>query len=237
MTTNSSPPSRAACGARRARALQHQAHLAQERVAELVAGPVVDVLEVVAVEDDEAQLAPILLGATELAVEQILQPTPVVEARERIGVRAAALAVERHRRVERHRGMGGEERCQLTLAAVELACEAAGADEQADLLAVRPQRNQHHRPKLAGRRARAPTPRSCRAARTRPTRRCARAAPAASRAASGSGACAVALHSVDSTSCPSSSSSSSWLVSIGSTRPSERTATSAIACGSRSELM
>ena len=30
---------------------------------------------------------------------------------------------------------------------------------------------------------------------------------------------------------------SSWLVSIGSTRPSERTATSAIACGSRSELM
>ena len=111
-------------------------------------GPVVDVLEVVAVEDDEAQLASMLLGATELALQQILEPAPVVEARERVGVRAAALAVERHRRVERCRCVRGEERCQLTLAAVELPREAAGTNQQADLLTVRPQRNQHHRPEL-----------------------------------------------------------------------------------------
>ena len=170
-----------------------------------------------------------LLGATELALEQILEPAPVVEARERIGVRAAALAVERDRRVERRRGVRGEERCQLTLATVELPREAAGADEQADLLAVRPQRNQHHRAELQagelghrhrGRVEQLEHGRCVDARAQRPQR-----VDAATARAPG----AVALHSVDSTSCPSSSSSSSWLVSTGSTRPSERTATSAIA--------
>ena len=128
--------------------LSTSTHLAQQRVAELVAGAVVDVLEVVAVEDDEAQLVPGLLGAAEFAIQQILEPTPVVEARQWIGVRAAALPVERDRRVERHRGMGGEQRCNFTLATVELPRKAAGTDQQADLLAVRPQRDQDYRAEL-----------------------------------------------------------------------------------------
>ena len=44
--------------------MQHHPDFAQKRIAELVTGTVVDVLEVVAIEDDEAQLAAILLSGT-----------------------------------------------------------------------------------------------------------------------------------------------------------------------------
>ena len=237
ITTNSSPPMRAAAAPSGQMPAQHEPDLAQERVAELVPGAVVDVLEVVAVEHDEAERLPHLLRPTQLAVEQVLEPAPVEQPGQRVGVGAAALAVERDRRVERRRRMRGEQRSQLALAAVELPREPARADEQADLGAVRPQRDQDDRAQVQAAAARAAL--VVLASSSSNTADASMRPRSASSAASGTSSCPSpeARHSVVSTSCPSSSRSRSWLVSSGSTRPSERTATSAIARGSRSELM
>ena len=112
-----------------------------------MAGAIVDVLEVVAVEHYEAQLAPLLLCAAKVALEPVFQATAVEQPRQRVGVRTLPLAAERDRGVERGSRVCGEKRRQLALGTVERAGEAARADEEADLLAVRTQRDQHDRAK------------------------------------------------------------------------------------------
>ena len=131
---------------------------------------------------------------------------------------APPLAAERERRVERRGRVGCEQGRELALPAVELLGEPARPDEQPDLGAVGAQRDQHDRADARAAELGDGRPRSCRAARRRRTgsirsrSACERLGTTAARARPG------ALHSVDSTSWPFSSSSSSWLVSIGSTR-------------------
>ena len=139
-------------------------------------------------------------AAPQPPIEPFLEPTPVEQPGQGIGVGALALAAERDRRVERCRRVRSEQRGELALATVELAREAARADEQADLLAVRAQRDQHHRAKPQPGELRHRRRRSRRAARRRPRHRFAHAAPGGQRRGSGSGPCAPALHPADSTS-------------------------------------
>ena len=119
---------------------------------------------------------------------------------------------------------GPEQRRQLALATVELLCEPARPDEQPDLAAVGPQWDQHHRSHASARRARGTSSWSCRAARRPPTVDPRRATPGARRRRAVRAAPCAPLGRLDELAV--SSSSSSWLVSIGSTRPSDRTATS-----------
>ena len=85
-----------------------------------MARAVVDVLEVVAVEDDEAEGAALGLSTLERVVELLLEPPTVEETRERVGVGAAPLPGERDRRIEGRRCVGSEKRRELGLLAVEL---------------------------------------------------------------------------------------------------------------------
>ena len=90
---------------------EHEPDLAQRRVAELVSGPVVQVLEVVAVHHGDGQRQPSLLGAVELKVEHLLQAPPVEQAREGIGERRPALACQGQRGVDRCGRVRRYERC------------------------------------------------------------------------------------------------------------------------------
>ena len=181
-----------------------------------MAGAVVDVLEVVAVEHDEAQRRPLLLGAAELA-RRARSSSPRRLSRP---VSASVWALRR----SRSSAIAASSDAAACAASSDASSpwprsnslrEPARADEQADLVAVRAQRDQHDRAERQAGELRDVHRRSCRATRRRPTRRCARAAPASAPTGRGSGPAPAALHSVDSTSWPSSSSRSSWLVSIG----------------------
>ncbi len=142
---------------------------------------------------------------------------------------APALAVERDRRVERRSRVRCEKRCQLALAAVELLRESARADEQPDLGPVRPQRDQHDRAQpQAGelghvRRARVEQLEHGRGVDARPERVERRRGTAAR------GRAPAALHSVDSSELAALVEEQQLARLDGRTRPSERTATSAIA--------
>ena len=45
-----------------------------------MAGPIIDVLEVIAVEHRDAERASLVLSTLDLAIEELLQPAPVHEA-------------------------------------------------------------------------------------------------------------------------------------------------------------
>ena len=151
-----------------------------------------------------------LPGTAELALQQLFEPAPVVEARERVGVCAAALAIERHRRVER---------AAVCAARSDASSPWPRSNSRAKRLAPtsRPISSPFARSGIST------TDRSFRPVSsgtdTAVVSSSSNTADASMRARSarsessvkGSGPWAVALHSVDSTSCPSSSSSSSWL--------------------------
>ena len=61
---------------------------------------VVDLLEIVAVDDKEAQRQPPLLGEGELALEPLLETAAIEDSRQRIGRGAQTLALERESGVE-----------------------------------------------------------------------------------------------------------------------------------------
>ena len=84
----------------RERAAENVGHLLQQRVAELVPCSVVDLLEVVAVDDKQAQRHPPLLGDSELAFQPLLETAAIEDSRERIGHCAQTLALERESGVE-----------------------------------------------------------------------------------------------------------------------------------------
>ena len=118
-TTNSSPPRRAAEPPRDSAARNTRPDLAEQGVAELMAGAVVDVLEVVAVEHDEAQRSPLLLRVRELALEPILEAPAVEQTGQSVRMGAQTLSVERERGIERGRRVGSEQRGHLGLIPIE----------------------------------------------------------------------------------------------------------------------
>lgn len=127
------------------RGLQHEADLSQQRIAELVTRPIVDLLEIVAVQDDQADRAAALLRVGELELQPLLEATAVEEPGQRVGESAAALPRERERRVDRRRSVRGQQRCGLGLGAVELTIEPCRSDEHAELLSVRAERRERDR--------------------------------------------------------------------------------------------
>ena len=80
-------------GTFRDRARQDVGDLLQQGVAELVTGPVVDLLEVVAVDHEQAQRTALRVGRGKPAVQQLLEPAPVEQAGQRVGHRAVPLSL------------------------------------------------------------------------------------------------------------------------------------------------
>ena len=76
-------------------------------------GPVVDLLEVVAVDDEKAQRHAPLLRGGELALEPLLEPAAVQDPGERVGDGALALALERECGVEGRCDVGREHRSRV----------------------------------------------------------------------------------------------------------------------------
>ena len=74
--------------------------LAEQGVAELVARAIVDLLEVVAVDDEQAQSEALLLRVEQRELEPLLEAAPVQDPRQRIRRCAETLALEGERRVE-----------------------------------------------------------------------------------------------------------------------------------------
>ena len=121
---------------------EHVGDLPEERVTELVSGTVVDVLEVVAVEHEHAERQAPLLSDGDLDLEAFLEPTPVENARERVGDGALALAAERERSIERGRRVSCEHGRRIEVLGAH--GTAADAEERADVLAVCPQGEPDH---------------------------------------------------------------------------------------------
>ncbi len=110
-----------------------------------MAGAVVDILEVVAVEYDKTQRTPVLLRGRELSLERVLEAPAVEQAGQSVRMSAQALSIERERGIERGSRMGGEQRRHLGLIPIEGRREPARADKEPDVVSVRAKRDQDHR--------------------------------------------------------------------------------------------
>ncbi len=138
MTTNSSPPSRAASAPSGIDRESTSATSRSKRVSELVARAVVDLLEVVAVDDEQAQRYAPVLRRGELAFEPLLEAAPVQDPRQGVRDGAESLALQREGGVER----GGD-----------VSREHGGRVEQVWIDVRRLRAQPHHRAQLAGVRA------------------------------------------------------------------------------------
>ena len=124
---------------------EHPRDLVQERVAELVPGPVVDLLEVVTVDDEQADRQPPLLCERQLAIETLLEAAAIENPGERVRDRALPLASQRDRGVERCGYVGREQRGAVELDRVDPLAGAADRDERSELRAVRTEREPDER--------------------------------------------------------------------------------------------
>ena len=109
-------------GAFRQRPGQHVRDLLQERIAERMTCAVVDVLEVVAVDDEKAQRHPPILCRDEFALEPLLEAAAIEDSRQRIGHRAEPLALQRECGVERRCDMCGEYGSRVQELRVHMLC-------------------------------------------------------------------------------------------------------------------
>ena len=123
-------------GVLRQRAHEDVGDLAQQRVAELVPGAVVDLLEVVAVDHEEAQRESSLLRVQERELESFLEPAPVEDACERVRRGAQPLALERERRIERRSDVRCQDGCRVEHGRVHALGGAADAHQRADVAGV-----------------------------------------------------------------------------------------------------
>src|SRR2546423_9067697 len=97
-------------------------------------GPVVHLLEVVAVEHAEAHRQATVLSRAEIRLELELEAAPVEQAGERVGQRAAALTTKRQGSVDRGGGLRGEHGCNLCLLLGNLQRPAARSDQYSEIL-------------------------------------------------------------------------------------------------------
>ena len=110
--------------------------LAQQRVTELMAGTVVHLFEVVAVQHPEAEREPALLRSRESSLELQLEAAPVEQAGQRVGESTPALAPERECCVDRGSGLGGEHRRHLRLLTRHFHRPTARADQDSEVIAT-----------------------------------------------------------------------------------------------------
>ena len=216
MTTNSSPPSRAASAPSGSAPYEHLRDLVQERVAELVPRAVVDVLEVVAVDDEQAQRLAPLLRERQLAIEPLFQPAAVEDPGERVRDRAVALVLQGERDVERRPDVSGENGRRVELHGIRALARADRRNHRPELVAARPQREPDER--AAGRRL----PQSS-SWQTTFGSTSARMAPS-SDSESGDRDASSDLQAASSTAAPASSQTTTWLMSTGRTRESDAAA-------------
>ena len=137
-------------GALGQRTQQDVGDLAQERVTELVPGAVVDLLEVVAVDDEDAQRYALLLRPGQGALHSFLEAATVEDAGERIGGRAQSLASESERRIERRRDMSGKHGGRVEDDRIHVTGVAIDPYQRAELARIRAQRKPDDRPRASG---------------------------------------------------------------------------------------
>ena len=113
-------------------------------------GAVVDLLEVVAVDDEEAQRYALLLRRGAARARALLEAATVEDAGERIGCRAQSLASESERRVERRRDVSGEHRGRVEADRIHVTDVAIDPHERAELARIRAQRKPDDRPRASG---------------------------------------------------------------------------------------
>ncbi len=132
-------------GARGQRPHEHAPDLVQERVAELVPGAVVDLLEVVAVDDEHAQWPAQVLRDGELALELLLEPAAVEDPRQRVRDRAPALELKGGRGVEARRHVSREHRGRVELDGIDSLVGSNRRHERAQIGPARPERKPDER--------------------------------------------------------------------------------------------
>ena len=108
-------------------------------------GAIVDLLQVVAVDDEEAHRSASLLRGGKLALETLLEPPAVQHAGQRVGHGALALPSQCNGGIEGRRDVSGQHGSGVELHRVDPSDRPAGADERADLLAVGTQGQPHER--------------------------------------------------------------------------------------------
>ena len=132
-------------GAQGQRAHKYPPDLVEQRVPELVPGAVVDLLEVVAVEDEHAQRLAHLLRDAELPLELLLEAAAVEYPRERVRYRTAALELKRGGRVEARRHMRREHGRGVELLGVDSLVRSNRRDDRPQLGPARPKRKPDQR--------------------------------------------------------------------------------------------
>ena len=111
--------------------------LAEQRVAELVAGAIVHLFEVVAVEHPQAERSPCLLRDGERALELKLEAATIEQTRELISESAAAFTSKRKGGIDRGSCLRGKHGCHLGRLALDIQGPTARADEDSQVVAVR----------------------------------------------------------------------------------------------------